>query len=92
VENLKEKPFALLGVNTIGKDPKKLKAVVEKEHLNWRSIANTDAINLHWNYPGTPAYYILDKQGVIRHKWVGNPGARTIEAALEKLIDGPLDK
>ena len=92
MENLKDRPFALIGVNTICKDAKKLKAIVEKEHLNWRSIANTDAINMRWNNPGTPAYYIIDKKGVIKNKWVGNPGARTIEAALDKLLGAANDK
>jgi hypothetical protein len=29
---------------------------------------------------------VIDHNGVIRHKWVGNPGAAAIDAALEKLI------
>ncbi|HEX6813860.1 MAG TPA: hypothetical protein VF384_19720 [Planctomycetota bacterium] len=57
-----------------------------KENLTWRSVARRDAINAQWNNAGTPSYYVLDHDGVIRHKWVGNPGAAAIDAALEKLI------
>ena len=39
-----------------------------------------------WNTPGTPTYYVLDQKRVIRYKWVGSPGAKAIDNALEKLI------
>ena len=61
----------------------------------WRSFTNGAEIIAKWNLPGTPTFYVLDHQGVIRHKWVGSsagyrlgglPDAKTIEEALEKLI------
>lgn len=57
-----------------------------KEKMNWRSFAGRGAINAAWNYPATPSYYVIDRQGVIRHKWVGNPGEKAIDEALEKLL------
>ena len=56
-----------------------------QERMNWRSFAHQEAINAKWN-PSTPGYYILDPRGVIRYKWLGPPGEKTIETALEKLI------
>jgi hypothetical protein len=53
--------------------------------MNWRSFAHQEAINAKWN-PSTPGYYVLDPKGVIRYKWVGAPGEKAIDAALEKLI------
>jgi hypothetical protein len=63
-----------------------------KEKLTWRSFADPGglgqgAITVKWNLPGTPTFYVLDPQGVIRHKWVGSPGARVIDTALDKLIE-----
>jgi peroxiredoxin len=58
---------------------------MDKENLNWRSFAYQEAINAQWN-PSTPAYYVIDHNGVIRFKWVGYPGEHAIDAALEKLI------
>ena len=58
---------------------------MDTEKLNWRSFAYQEAINAKWN-PSTPTYYVIDHKGVIRHKWVGSPGEKGIEAALEKLI------
>ena len=50
-----------------------------------RSFAHQEAINARWN-PSTPGYYVLDPKGVIRYKWVGAPGEKAIDTALEKLI------
>jgi hypothetical protein len=82
---LKDKPFALIGVNVSKSETKNLKGIMDKEKMNWRSFAHQDAINAQWN-PSTPGYYVLDPRGVIRYKWVGAPGAKAIDTALEKLI------
>jgi peroxiredoxin len=86
VKQLAEKPFALIGVHGNGYEPKKLKAVMEKERLNWRSFADQRIIAPKWSARGTPTYYVIDHKGVIRHKWVGYPGEKAIDSALEKLI------
>ena len=76
----------MVGVNVASHEPSELKAVMTKEKLNWRSFADQGAIVRKWNFPSTPTFYIIDPTGVIRHKWVGHPGERTIDAALEKLL------
>ena len=76
----------MIGVNVNRYDAKKLKPVMDKEKMNWRSFAHQDAINAKWN-PSTPSYYVLDPRGVIRHKWVGAPGEKAIDTALERLIN-----
>jgi hypothetical protein len=86
VKNLAEKPFALLGVHGNGYEPRKLKAVMEKEKLTWRSFADRGVIFSKWSARGTPSYYIIDHKGVIRYKWMGYPGAKAIDSALEKLL------
>ncbi len=59
---------------------------MDKENLNWRSFADKEGtIGAKWN-AGTPSYYVLDPKGVIRHKWVGAPGEKAIDTALENLI------
>ena len=86
MKNLAEKPFALIGVHGNDYEPKKLKEVMDKEKLNWRSLADRRVISLKWSARGTPAYYAIDHQGVIRYKWIGYPGAKAIDAGLEMLI------
>jgi hypothetical protein len=91
VQTLKDKPFALIGMNLNGFDPKQLKAAMVKENLPWRSFADPGQIGQGpiaavWNFPATPTLYVIDHKGIIRHKWVGNPGSTVIDAALEKRI------
>jgi hypothetical protein len=90
VQTLKDKPFALIGVN-VGGNAKHLKDVVKKENLTWRSFADggtagAGPIAGRWNLMNTPTLYVLDPRGVIRYKWVGGPGEKAIDAALEKLM------
>jgi hypothetical protein len=61
------------------------------EKLTWRSFADPGELGrgpiaTRWNLPATPTFYVIDPRGVIRHKWVGSPGAKAIDAALDKLI------
>ena len=86
MNQLAEKPFALIGVNVNDYAPKKLKEVMDKEKLNWRSFADRRIITAKWSARGTPTYYVIDPKGVIRYKWLGYPGAKAIDAALEKLL------
>jgi hypothetical protein len=72
-------------VNGNAASPQELKEVMQREQLNWRSFGDDGAIQTRWN-AGTPSYYVLDPQGVIRHKWVGYPGESAINTALERLI------
>ncbi len=91
MQNLKDKPFVLIGVN-VGGNGKNLKDVVKKEKLTWRSFADSGTagqgpIAARWNLTNTPTLYVLDPRGLIRYKWVGGPGEKAIAAALEKLIN-----
>ena len=84
---LSDKPFALIGVNGMNPDPKKLKQVMTREKLNWRTFADDNTISATWGARSTPAYYLLDPKGVIRYKWLGYPGGKTLEAAVNSLLE-----
>jgi len=95
VKNLKNKPFALLGVNVDCYKVDQLKKVMTRERLTWRSFADPRGqndegfpgrISNQWNLEGTPTLYLIDHKGVIRHKWLGDAGEKVIDDALEKLI------
>jgi len=75
----------LIGVNVNESESRNLKERMDKEKMNWRSFAHQDAIDAKWN-PSTPGYYVLDPKGMIRYKWIGAPGEKAIDTALEKLI------
>ena len=64
---------------------------MDKEQLPWRSFADRGplgrgAIASKWNITATPTLYVIDHHGVIRYKWVGSPGEKAIDAALEGSI------
>ena len=86
VKKLQGKPFALIGVDILKHTPASLKKVMAEQNITWRTFADDGTIAKKWNFPPTPAFYVLDGKGVIRHKWIGHPGEKTIDEALDKLI------
>jgi len=92
VTNLKDKPFALVGVHVGGSTVKELKAIMEKDGITWRSFvdvgnAGAGPIATKWNLSATPTFFVIDHEGVIRHKWTGPPGEKVLDAALDQLIN-----
>jgi len=85
VKQLAGRPFALLGVHGFDYAPKKLKEVMGKEEMNWRSISSRE-VATRWSARGTPTYYVIDPKGIIRSKWVGHPGAKAIDAVLDEQL------
>jgi hypothetical protein len=91
VTNLKDKPFALVGIHIGGLNAKQLKEVMDKEKITWRSFvdagdAGAGPIATTWNLSATPTFYVIDHKGVISYKWAGAPGEKVLDAALDKLI------
>lgn len=89
---MEDKPFALIGVNINCYDPKKLKEVMDKELLNFRSFTDTadgeglGVISSAWNLEGTPTLFVVDHKGVIRYRRLGIPDEKVIDEVLNKLI------
>ena len=70
MQEMKDKPFVLLGVNS---DPRaKLKSIIEDKTVTWPCwFDGGDALGpiaSQWNVTGWPTIYIIDKEGVIRAK------------------------
>ena len=85
VERLKNKPFALLGLNSDG-PADKVQQIVKEQGLTWRQgvLGSTDApLPKKWNVRGWPTIYIIDAQGVIRHK---DLRGEQMDAAVDKLL------
>lgn len=86
MKRLEGKPFALVGVNADSYPAKKLKEVMGKENLTWRSFVSRKAIYSKWNLEVTPTLYLVDHRGVIRYRWFGRPGEKAIDEAIDKLV------
>jgi hypothetical protein len=90
VKRLEGKPFALVGVNSDQRNDA-FKTNMEKHQITWRSFWNGPEgtggpISAKWNVRGWPTLYIIDHNGVIRHKWLGNPGDRVLDDAIDALV------
>jgi RNA polymerase sigma factor (sigma-70 family) len=92
VARMQDRRFVLLGVNGDG-DKDKLGALIQKEDITWRSwwdgggSANTPGpIARQFNVQTWPTFYLIDHRGVIRHKFIGTPGARKLDAAIDELV------
>ena len=89
VKRLQNKPFVLLGINS-DSDREKLKKVLEKEQITWRSFWDGGSTNgpiaSKWNVHGWPTIYVLDSKGVIRYKNVrGDAMDKAVDALLKEL-------
>jgi hypothetical protein len=90
VEKLGNRPFALIGVNS-DKDAKKLKQDLTTNQVNWRSFKNqrpgtSASVASSWQVRGYPTLFLIDHNGVIREKWIGNPGGTVIDQKVEELV------
>jgi hypothetical protein len=91
VKTLADKPFALLGVNS-DTDKVALKKTLKEENISWRSFWNGPdgtggPISKAWNVRGWPTMYLIDHKGVIRYKYLGSPGEKVLDKAIEKLVE-----
>ncbi len=87
VERLKSKPFALVAVNS---DPQpRLQQLVSDRQITWPTWADgpDGPIAKRWNVRSYPSLYVLDQEGVIRHKFTGSPGTALTDA-VEQLLSG----
>ena len=93
VERLKDKPFALIGVNS-DTDKVKLKKRMEEEKITWRSFWNGGStqgpISTEWNVHGWPTLVVIDKDGVIRYR--GHSGVEAQKKCDELLGHAPASK
>jgi len=86
VKRLKDKPFALLGVNS-DRDRETIKQICKDKNISWRSFWNggstSGPISTKWNVRGWPTIYVLDEEGVIRFK---NVRGEAMDKAIETLL------
>ncbi|MGK0201644.1 MAG: hypothetical protein ACI89X_001329 [Planctomycetota bacterium] len=91
VEEMKDKPFALIGVNS-DSTVEKAKAAIAKNNLNWRSFQNKGnggEIAKDWAIKGWPTVVILDENLKIQYRGHdGNAATKIAEALVEKMEAG----
>jgi thiol-disulfide isomerase/thioredoxin len=88
VKKLKDKPFVLVSVSADNKkeDLQKFLETQEMPWTHWWDNGPQSAVLKTYRVKAFPTLYLIDHTGVIRHKWVGNPGNEKIDAAVEELV------
>jgi len=91
VKEFKGRPFAIVGVNSDSKD--RLKELVKDGTTTWRNFTNVQAdgtISTTWGVRGWPTLYLIDHNGVIKHK--GLNGDKMEEAIKEMVAEAEAAK
>lgn len=86
VAKYKDKPFALLGVNS-DEDLEQYRKLAQQEGVTWRSFwdeSTSGPIATRWNVQGWPTVYLIDHEGVIRYRDIA--GEQAIDAAVAELV------
>jgi len=90
VERLKDKPFALVGVNG-DIEPEELEKGIEKHKITWRSFKNKQGdkpeISEEWKIPGWPTFYLIDGKGIIRKRWAEGVAPEVLDREIDNLIE-----
>lgn len=87
VNEMQNRPFALIGVNS-DRDLEAIRRIVKEKKLNWRSFQNSpegakSPISAEWNVRGWPTLVVLDAQRKIHYR--GHNGEQAIEL-VKKLV------
>jgi len=91
VEEMKDKPFALIGVNS-DQTIERAKQAIEKNNLNWRSFQNQNegreqAISDDWSVQGWPTVVVLDGEMKIHYRGhSGDEAIKVARALVEKMV------
>ncbi len=94
VKLLADEPFAFIGVFGRDGDAQEIAARMQRENITWRNAmdlagAEGGALWSTWAVRSFPQFYLLDRQGVIRRRWFGNPGEETLEREILALLAEP---
>lgn len=82
------KPFVVVGVNT-DHDAKVARGVAAENGVTWRSFrdgSQIGPISSAYNVTGFPMLYVIDRQGVIRHRDVP-PDQDALAVLIEELLE-----
>ncbi len=82
VKQFEGKPFVFLGING-DPDPAVARRAVAKNQIPWRSFRDGGTISRAWNVRAWPTVYVIDAEGVLRHK---NPRPDELERVVGGLL------
>lgn len=89
-EIYKERDVVILGINSWERGNDNVKSFLEEHKITYRILLDSqDEVISKYGVLGIPTFFILDKEGVIRHSYTGMPANRqVIQKNLEDLLKG----
>jgi peroxiredoxin len=86
-EKYRDRPFAIIGVNSDSPDALRVAIEREKFPFRWFSDGSTQGpISTRWNVQSWPTIYVVDAAGKIRMKKVGAARPEQIDLMIEQLL------
>jgi hypothetical protein len=87
VNKMAGKPFALVGVN-VNDELEHVRQVVKDKELNWRSFFEGESDNATslFKVQGFPTVYLLDHEGIVRHRYLGPPDPAELDQRIDELV------
>jgi thiol-disulfide isomerase/thioredoxin len=101
-KRLAGRPFAVVGINgdvhtlfdAKGKEIDnwpRVQQIIIREQITWPSFLNyargrKESISQWWNVRDWPTVFLIDHQGVIRHRFRGMPQESELDAAIDRLV------
>jgi peroxiredoxin len=85
-QKLADKPFAMLGVNCDSQDT--LRQILADKRVTWRCWTDGKGgpITQYWQLKGYPLMFVIDHEGVIRHKFEGQTKPGLLEETVTTLV------
>jgi poly(3-hydroxybutyrate) depolymerase/thiol-disulfide isomerase/thioredoxin len=84
-------PFAIVGVNG-DTDEEAVRDAVATHKITWRSfrdrLPDGQAISDEWQVVGWPTLYLIDREGVIRKRWIDGPSPAELNREVDLLVLG----
>lgn len=85
VERMKDKPFALIGINSDG-PAEKVREILKENGITWRNAVDggpEGPLATRWKVDSWPSIFVLDSKGLIRYRDVRE---RELDEAVKVLL------
>ncbi len=80
-----DRDFAVLGV-IINSHPQEVGQVISRYNVTYPSVTANEMLARYWQVESIPTTYILDREGVVRYKYVGARSRSTLERDILRLL------
>ena len=92
VEKTQDQPCVLLGVNC--EERSVLRKIINEKKVNWQcwSDGPDGPIANQWRVNSFPCIFIIDHEGIIRHKFSGAPDPDEVDRVLTQLVKAANEK